>query len=79
MCGRGDDDYIRRARQRERLKEKRGRDWVIEEGGRQESLLKEMRRLEEKMRSERGEKEERKWMGRMTKRAGSVLEGAGSC
>lgn len=52
---------------------------MIEEGGRQESLLKEMRRLEEKMRSERGEKEERKWMGRMMKRAGSVLEEAGSC
>lgn len=79
MCGRGNGDYIRRARQRERLKEKRGGDWVIEEGGRQESLLKEMRRLEEKMRSERGEKEERKWMGRMMKRAGSVLEEAGSC
>lgn len=77
-AGGGDGDNIR-ARQRERLKEKRGGDWVIEEGGRQESLLKEIRRLEENMRmSERGGKEEREWVRRMMKRAGSVLEGAGS-
>lgn len=77
-AGEGDGDNIR-ARQRERLKEKRGRDWVIEEGGQQESLLKEIRRMEENMRiSERGGKEEREWVRRMMKR-GSVLEGTGSC
>lgn len=53
-AGGGDGDNIR-ARQRERLKEKRGGNWVIEEGGRQESLLKKIRRLEENMKmNERG-------------------------
>lgn len=42
--------------------------------------MKEIRRLEENMRmSERGMKEERKWVRRMMKKAGSVLEGVGSC
>lgn len=42
--------------------------------------MKEIRRLEENMRmSEKGVKKEREWVRMMMKRAGSVLEGAGSC